>query len=180
LIDEQAPGVAIASISGVGRELREIAGQDLKRLGGAALLAIVVVVLLSFRGRLRPAVLALTPVVLGAFWTVGLWGLSGRSIDLFGVAVLPIVLGIGIDDGLHAVHGARQHTTNPIASSVKASGRAILLTTLTTMVGFGCLAFSHVPGLRRGGVLVSLAVLACLAATVLVLPALESQFSRKR
>jgi predicted RND superfamily exporter protein len=47
------------------------------------------------------------------------------------------------------------------------------------MVGFGCLAFSHVPGLRRGGVLVSLAVLACLVATVLVLPALESQFSRK-
>jgi predicted RND superfamily exporter protein len=178
-LGEEVRGVAVASVPVVARELKELTGRDLGRLGVGALLVVFVVVLLSFRGRARLTLLSLTPVLLGSLWSVGLWSLCGYPIDVLGIAVLPIILGIGIDDGLHAVHGTVGVQHRGLAASVRESGRAMVLTTLTTCIGFGSLTVSRLPGLRRGGILVSLGVLACLAATLLVLPALEARRSRR-
>jgi predicted RND superfamily exporter protein len=176
----QVSTAAVASVPAVGRELRELAQQDLQRLGGWAVLAVLIVVLISFRGQVGPTILSITPVLLGTVWVLGLWSLMGFSLGIFGIAVMPIILGIGVDDGLHSVHGAARGTARPIAASVRESGRALLLTTLTTALGFGCLTLSNLPALRRGGVLVSCGVFACLAATIFVLPALESRFAKRR
>jgi predicted RND superfamily exporter protein len=172
-----APGTALASAVRIGSDLRLLARRDLAHLSLFALAAVGLVVTLSFRGRPMVSVLAVVPVVLGSLWTLGLFGAAGRTIDLLGVAVLPIMLGIGIDDGLHAMHGAVQRPDRGIAGAVANAGRAMVLTTLTTCAGFGSLALSHVPGLRTGGLLVAAGVLACLAATLVVLPALEAVFS---
>jgi predicted RND superfamily exporter protein len=169
-----AGGGAVASVPAVARELRERAGRDLARLGLGALLVVLVVVLVSFRGNARRALLSLAPVLLGSLWSLGLWSLCGNTLDILGAAVLPIILGIGVDDGLHAVHGASRERGR-IGESVRESGRAMVLTTLTTSIGFGSLVFSHLPGLRKSGLLVVCGVIACLAATLLVLPALEAR-----
>jgi hypothetical protein len=92
---------------------------------------------------------------------------------------LPILLGIGIDDGLHAVHGTRGHPPSSLADAVSSSGRAMTLTTLTTCVGFGSLMLSHIPGLRSGGALVTAGVVASLAATLIVLPAWATIIRRR-
>jgi predicted RND superfamily exporter protein len=52
------------------------------------------------------------------------------------------------------------------------------LTTLTTAVGFGGLAFSRLPALSRGGLLVAGGTVLCLAATLLVLPAVGALAGR--
>ncbi len=109
--------------------------------------------------------------VIGSVCLLGVWGFLGRSIDLITLVVFPILLGIGIDDGLHAVHGTRGTSPHPLADAVSISGRAMALTTLTTCVGFGSLMLSRVPGLRSGGALVAAGVVACLIATLVVLPA---------
>jgi predicted RND superfamily exporter protein len=173
-IKQTAPGSAVASAVAVGVELRTVAGQDVTRLSLIALVLVILVVILSFRGRLVESGLAAAPVILGSLWLLGLWGGLGRGIDLMSLAVLPIMLGIGIDDGLHAMHGARIDPAAGIQGSVIAAGRAMALTTLTTCVGFGSLTLSQVPGLRNGGLLVAIGVLACLLATLLVLPALAT------
>jgi KDO2-lipid IV(A) lauroyltransferase len=54
----------------------------------------------------------------------------------------------------------------------------MLLITLTTGAGFGSLGASRVPGLQNAGGLVAVGVVACLAATLVVLPALEALFRR--
>jgi predicted RND superfamily exporter protein len=124
--------------------------------------------------------IALTPVVVGSVCLLGVWGFLGHPIDLITLVVLPILLGIGIDDGLHAVHGTRGASPLPLADAVSISGRAMTLTTLTTCVGFGSLTLSHVPGLRNGGVLVAAGVVACLIATLVVLPAWDRAASMIR
>lgn len=180
---EDVPGTAFASAVAIGTELRRLAVRDMRTLGLLALLAIAGVVVASFRGRWRPSLLAMVPVMLGAVWTLGIAALLGRSIDLFALAVLPILLGIGIDDGLHVLHGAMGETAAspaPIRDAVASAGRAILLTTLTTCAGFGSLALSQIPGLRNGGLLIAAGVAACFLATVMVLPALESVARRTR
>lgn len=173
-VEAAAPGAAVASVPRVGGELRQLILGDLGRLGGWALLAVAAVVGLSFAGRPRPlrsAALSLVPVVLGSLWTLGFAGFAGVPIDPFTIVVAPLLLGIGIDDGLHALQGERAFGSLP--RSLAASGRAMTLTTLTTCAGFGSLAFSRVPSLARGGLLVAVGTFVCLVVTLVVLPALD-------
>ncbi len=167
-----APGAAIASAVRIGAELKDLAVTDLEILSGVALLAVGLVVLLSFRFNLWLSLTASLPVLLGSCWSLGLWGALGKPLDLLSLTVVPILLGIGIDDGLHATHG-KSHAGG-ITESVRQAGVAIFLTSATTVLGFGSLAFSSIPGLRSGGILVSLGVSACFLATVLVLPAIDA------
>lgn len=175
-LEEVAPQTLLATTGAVARDLRRLAGRDLERLAVLGLVVILVVVLVAFRGHLVAIVVALTPVFLGTLWTLGLWGYLEGSLDIISLCLIPVLLGIGIDDGLHAVHGARpdeEGLVGRLAHSVRASGRAMTLTTLTTAVGFGSLGLSSLPGLRRGGFTLCVGVVLCLIVTLAVLPALK-------
>jgi uncharacterized protein len=179
-IQAAAPGAAVASVPRVGDELRRLILGDLGGLGGWALAAVAAVVALSFLGRPRPlrgAVLSLVPVLLGSLWTLGFAGFAGLPIDPFTVVVAPLLLGIGIDDGLHALQGERAF--GGLDASLRASGRAMTLTTLTTCAGFGSLVFSRVPSLSRGGLLVAVGTALCLAVTLVLLPAIDGLAGRR-
>jgi predicted RND superfamily exporter protein len=179
-VREIAPDSYIASIPRLGRELRTAALGDMSRLGIVALVVVALVVIASFRGDLRRATLACLPVLLGSIWVFGMWGALGRPLDLFCLAAMPIMLGIGIDDGLHAVHGARREAGYDVTQGVISAGHAIVLTSLTTGVGFASLTLSHVPALQNGGLLVSSGVFGCLVATLTVLPALSLTAPQER
>jgi predicted RND superfamily exporter protein len=81
------------------------------------------------------------------------------------------MVGIGVDDGLHVLHLARQRGEDLERAALEA-GRGVVLTNLTTCAGFASLALSHVPALRNGGMLICVGNLLCLAATLVVLPAI--------
>jgi predicted RND superfamily exporter protein len=165
--------VALASIPRVGAELRNIALSDLARSSVLALILVGAVVLISFRGRVRDALLAALPLTLGCVWTFGLWGLLGRPLDLLCAFTVPLLLGTGTTLGANAVHWKRLHPHGGFRAAVGEMGLALTLATLTTVIGFGSLSSSRVPGLSHAGTLVALGLTACLLATVLVLPALE-------
>jgi hypothetical protein len=178
-LTRSAPSALVASVPWVGEDLRRVAAGDLRRLSGLSLLLVVGVVLASFRGRPAPALLALCPVVFGTAWSLGLWSLLGRPLDLVGLAVLPVMLGIGIDDGLHAVHGAQPGGLEKIESSVRRSGSAMTLTTITTCIGFSSLALSRLPALQAAALLIPVGVVSCLVATLLLIPATASLLDRR-
>lgn len=171
-ITRASAGAVVVSAPRLGVDLRRIAASDVRRLAGVALALMVAVVGVSFRGRPRPTLVSLVPVLLGTTWTLGLWGLLGRPVGLLDLAAMPILLGLGLDDGVHAVHGARSHGSS-LAAAIAWVGPPIALTSLTTCVGFASLGLSHVPALRSLGLLVALGVTACLVATLVVLPTFD-------
>jgi predicted RND superfamily exporter protein len=176
-----APGeVAVASIPRVGAELRSLALEDLRRSSLWAGILVTIVVLISVRGRLGLAFLSALPLALGCLWTFGLWGAFGGAVDLLAISTLPVLFGTAIDLGVHAVVGGRLQARGGIAHTVRDSGLAMLLVTLTTGIGFGSLGSSRVPGIQNAGTLVALGVSASLAATFLVLPALEALAEKRR
>ena len=178
LIHRAAPGSAVASVPALGAALRAIALSDLRRLGALAVAAVFALVLVSYRGDLRAAAWTFVPVVLGTIGTAGLWGWLGRPLDLFSLCVLPVMVGIGIDDGLHVLHLARRQGSD-LAHAAREAGRGVVLTNLTTSAGFAALAVSHVPALRNGGWIVCVGNLLCLAATLVVLPSLATLATRR-
>ena len=172
--------VALASISWVGAELRDIALSDLARSSVLALGLVGAVVLFSFHGRVRDALLAALPLTLGCLWTFGLWGALGLPLDLLCAFTVPLLLGTGTTLGANAVHWQRLHPERGLKGAAADIGLGLTLATLTTVIGFGSLAGSRVPGLRHAGILVALGLSACLLATVLVLPALEALLAQRR
>jgi predicted RND superfamily exporter protein len=168
----RVPGVAVASISLVGNELRRLVGEELRYLSGWCLLVTCGVVLLSFRFDVRRAALSLVPVTVSCVWVLGICGFSGIAINLFSVTAAPLLLGIGIDDGLHALHGARSYGS--LRKSLTSVAPAIVVTTLSTCLGFGSLTLSQLPALRSGGLVIALGTGLCLVVTLVLLPAVSS------
>ena len=133
-----------------------------------ALVAVLLVLVVTLRDPLSVA-LALTPLGLGLTWTGGLMGYLGMPLDLANCFGVPILLGIGVDVGIHLVHAFR--ATGAVDKIWSTTGRAVVVTTLTTMIGFGSMLIAHHRGLAGLGTLVTLGMCATLLASLGVLPA---------
>jgi hypothetical protein len=130
---------------------------------------IIGIVLLLVR-RLKPTLLALLPMLLGGIWTLACMALLGLDFNMANLIILPLFLGIAVDNGIHMVHRMLEDTraaTSPLAHS---TGKAIVLTSLTTMVGFGSLMVAHHNGIFSLGLLSTLAVGCSLIAAIVALP----------
>lgn len=176
-IQEILPTAVVTAAPLLGRELQQLVSGEFRRLAGWSLLVVAIAVLVSFRGDLRFSFLALVPVVVGCVWLLGICGWAGIRINLFSVTAAPLLLGIGIDDGLHVLHGVRAHGC--LQRSIQRVGPAMTITTLTTCAGFGSLGLSRLPALQSGGMQIALGTLLCLAASLVLLPALEGMLGKQ-
>jgi predicted RND superfamily exporter protein len=136
--------------------------------------AAVALLLLVFYRRWRPIVAVLLPLSLAWVLFAAVMGLLGLRLNLYNLLSIPLCIGYGIDDHVFLVHRYQAmppHLRDP-ARVLATTGRAIVLTTLSTMVGFAGLLVAHFEGLRLLGMSGALAVLLCLLAAFAVLPAL--------
>jgi uncharacterized protein len=121
-----------------------------------ALLAIVPVVLLDFR-RLSHFLLAALPMGLGLLQTLGFMGLFDIPLSPANMIVLPLMLGLGMDTGINLVHEMRcqgrkyRMAGNPVLV-------AVVVNSLTTMVGFGALMIANHRGLQSLGRVLTIAM----------------------
>ena len=135
-------------------------------LGAVLVTLLLVVDLRSFTDTL----LALVPVGLGILWMLALMILLGMNFNFANLVAVPIVLGVGIDAGVHLVHRYRLEGQAGMITTLAHTGRAILVASLTTMVGFGSLTLASHRGMASLGALLFLGVGGCLVAAIVVLP----------
>ena len=148
----------------------------------AVLLTLVIVFLLllvDFRNP-RYALMAMIPLACGVFWMVGLMHLFNMQLNMMNVIGLPLIIGIGIDDGVHIIHRWIYEGKGKIRTVFSSTGKAILLTSLTTMVAFGSLAFSIFRGWASFGTTLFLGVGACFLTTVIILPGIFGIIERRK
>lgn len=131
--------------------------------------AAVFFLLLIDLGRLRYVGFAVIPVAIGAVWMVGAMYLLDIPYSLANIVGLPLIIGVGIDNGVHVLHRYRRDRSVQLAAVQ--TGGAVVLSSLTTMIGFGSLAFASHRGYASLGQLLFLGVGACLLSAVTVLPA---------
>ncbi len=135
----------------------------------SAALMVFLVLLVDLRN-VRHTIMALVPVFIGTIWMLGFMRASGLEFNFANLVAVPIVLGVGIDAGVHIVHRLRLEGADGIITAVTHTGRAILIASLTTMVGFGSLVFATHRGLASLGTLLLVGVGACTIAALIVLP----------
>ncbi|MEN8257192.1 MAG: MMPL family transporter [Thermodesulfobacteriota bacterium] len=132
--------------------------------------SLVVIILLLFFRSLKKTILALLPTILALTTTAGLMGYLGISINLINFIIIPILIGIGLDDGIHIMDRFRE--TGDIGQTLTSTGRSILLTTLTTCLGFGSLALAQYHVLSSMGMLTIIGVSSCFIYSVITLSSL--------
>ncbi len=143
---------------------------DAGRAVVVVLAAVAIVLLLAFRN-IKHSVIVITPVVLGMIWMLGLMAALGIKLNIFNMVVLPTVLGIGVDNGIHIFHRYVEEGGR-VRHVIQTTGGAAFLTTLTTMLGFaGTLAASN-QGLQSLGLVACLGLGCCMVSSLTVFPAL--------
>jgi hypothetical protein len=165
------PGAVLAGPNVISAELRKIVWDDAV---AAAILGIVIVFALMWADLGSPfrALLALVPLFVGMVWMLGGMALIGLRLNFFNIFVLTMIVGIGVDYGIHLLHRWSESGGDPIAISETA--KAIAVAALTTMVGFGSLVLSHYPGLRSVGGAAILGALSTAVLSITLLPVLLS------
>lgn len=138
---------------------------------GLTILFIVVFKLIILH-RVRWVVLALLPLAASFLWMFALMPVLGLKLNFYNLVVLPTVLGIGDDSGIHVVHRYLEEGRGSVRRVLRSTGEHIAMSACTTMMGFGGLLLSMYPGLRSIGELAVLGIALTLVAALVVLPAL--------
>jgi len=136
-----------------------------------AFLAILVVAFFSLR-RVGDTLLAILPLGLGIIWTAGLMWVFNLQFNLANLVAVPLIIGIGVENGIHLVHRYREEGVGGPALVAGSTGQAVALFSLTTMIGFGSLMVARYYGIFSMGLLLTIAVGGVLIASLAVLPLL--------
>jgi hopanoid biosynthesis associated RND transporter like protein HpnN len=144
-----------------------------EQAGLYAFLGIVCLAILAFR-TVRLALLALIPLAVGSLWTLGLMGLLPVTFNVANMIVLPLIVIPAVEGGIMIVYRYREESSkagrpSPLPLS---TGRAVLFSSLSNIVGFGSLMISRHWGIFSIGLLLTIGVASVLLASVTVLPSL--------
>ena len=167
------------SFNKINREVQQRVLQDGRRALIWTALGVSLIVYLCFRN-LRVSVLVLLPIAFAISVTFGMLRLTGHQFSFMAITAIPLIIGIGIDNGIHLVRRYLEGDRYAILDVAKASGAALIQSNLTTIVGFGALMASSIQPLAEMGLVTSVGVIMALAGALLVIPALLTLWPIKR
>jgi predicted RND superfamily exporter protein len=143
-----------------------------------ASLCIIAVLIIYYRS-LKQVLLSITPVLIGLAALAGIMPVLGLDFNFINLIVIPMIVGIGIDDGVHFTNTYYESYHLNLSEEMLKTGRAVILTSLTTVIGFGSIALSHYPGLRSMGYVAVIGIGASMFASIIILPAIFSMMRDK-
>ena len=137
---------------------------------GASLLAVSLLVMALARSR-AGAALVLATLVAGVLWMLGAAAWTGVRTNFLNFIALPITFGIGVDYGINIYLRYRLEGRGRVGRAVRATGGAVALCSLTTIIGYAALLVADNQALRSFGEMAILGEVACLSAAVVGMPA---------
>ena len=153
----------------LGAQTAAALARDVALLGGIGM--VLCLAMLTFvLGSFRSALVALTPPALAMICAGGFFGwlnVAGYTLPAVGLGSVLLILGLGVDDGIYVVHAMQGG-----ARRMRPVRRAILLTTITSLLGFGALAIAQSPALRALGQVACVGLTLDLVVALVIVPAL--------
>jgi uncharacterized protein len=170
-LKDLSPGISVASITMVISQLKKIISRDFAIATILALIGVLAVLAVQFRS-IKGVLFCIVSLGVGMVWMLGCMGLFGISLNFANIVVIPMVIGLGIDNNTHLYHRYRENPEEGIIGAMSFTGRAVVISTLTSLAGFGSLIFSRYGGLKSIGILAVMGLSLCLVTAVFVLPSL--------
>lgn len=144
---------------------------DGPRVTGLAALGLIVMVVVLV-GRNRQAVAVLTATAAGSLLMVAACALLGLKVNFLDFVALPITLGIGVDYAINVAHRHHHEGVPDPLTTLRTSGSAVFVCSLTTIIGYGSLLISENLAIRGFGQASLIGEVACVATALILVPAL--------
>jgi len=126
--------------------------------------------------KIRAVLIAGVPTLYSIFITYGFIGWSGIEATPTIIALGPILMALGVAYGLHLSNRfTEEEGENAQIKMMKAlstTGRAIALSALTTMIGFGSLMYTNLGPVFTVGLSLTIGIFVCLVCTFVMSPAI--------
>jgi len=154
----------------VADQMNIMARQDGRQASIFALLVVFLILLADFRN-IKLAVITMLPLLASFLTLFGFMAITGIKFDFLNIIVVPLLIGIGIDDAVHINHRYLREGKGRMDVVIAMTGTALLMTTLTTIFGFASFIPSIMRAMRSTGIVLSLAMAIAFLNSVLFHPA---------
>jgi hypothetical protein len=144
---------------------------DGPKVTAVAAIGLIVMVLLVV-GRNRRAVSVLIATVAGSLLMVAICALLQLKVNFLDFVALPITLGLGIDYAINVAHRQDEAVIPDPIMTLRTSGSAVFVCSLTTMIGYGSLLVSDNLAIRGFGTASLIGEVACVMTALVLVPAL--------
>ena len=155
---------------------------DMPKAITAAFLATVVLLLVSFRQRVD-SLLCIMALLMGILWMAGTMAAIGMKLNFLNFVAFPITFGNGVDYSINVMRRYRLEqragSSNPVLLAVRRSGGAVVLCSMTTIVGYTSLYVSANQAMNSFGLAMAISEVTCLLAAVLTMPAVMILLRRR-
>lgn len=155
----------------------------------AIALAVVTLLMMAVFGSIKIGLIAMVPNIAPALAIGGLMGWGGVPLDMMTITIMPMLLGLAVDDTIHFINHCRlefQRTGSyeaSIARTFKTIGVAICMTSVIITANFAAYTTSVARVYIHLGILTGIGIMTALAADLFVTPALllkTRPFGKKR
>ena len=179
-IDKDLSSISI-QVTGLGinsAEINDLTTEANQFIAPAIFIIIVLVLFFNFR-RFSYVVLPMLALVISTIWLFGAMSLLGISFNVIAIALVPLILGLGVDYSVHLFHNYRvelRKGTTPgdaIKKSVNEIGTAMFLAMITTVIAFLSFLTASVPPVRDFGILLALGVIFTFITSITILASLR-------
>jgi hopanoid biosynthesis associated RND transporter like protein HpnN len=133
-------------------------------------LVVVFALLILLMRNWRDPLLIMIPILLATVLTVAVMVSLDMLLNFANIIALPLLFGIGVDNGIHIVHRYRVALPSGENLMATSTARAVYFGTLTTIASFGSLALSAHYGMATMGKLLTIGMVMTLITTLIVLP----------
>jgi uncharacterized protein len=164
----QQKGIIVSSWEFLGPTIFEMVTKEFPRVLVPIILLVLVSLWLAFRS-FRSVLLSIVTLAFSGLALQAIMDLAGWRWNLLNLMAVPLLLGMGVDYGIHIQLALRRHEGD-LAAVRKSVGRALLLAGATTVVGFGSLGFSTNAGMASLGVVCAVGIGLALFIAVYLLP----------
>ena len=154
-------------------DLRAALSVDLPRIALVASGLVIFLLAASLR-RVREVTIAVGVLAVGVAILLALASLLGLPLHIYSALVIPVLLGISVDEAMFLLHQAREEVgpdDDAIERALVMEGRPVVTTALTTSAGFVALALSGYEGLRHLGIVGALGNAVTLVVALFLVPA---------
>ena len=169
--DRIEPGTAIAGSLPITSDMFESIVRDGPKATLCAFLAVFLLIVLLFRNTLTIAQCSFA-LLMGVLWLFGFILGFHEKINFLNFIALPITFGIGVDYGVNIFERYRHEKSRGILNALHQTGGAVMLSSFTTVTGYGSLLLASNQAFNSFGKLAVMGELTCVFAAVISLPSL--------
>jgi len=135
------------------------------------------IVIFFFNRTIKGIIIIFLPLVYALALTFGVFGMVMPELTLLAIAIVALLVGLGVDYSIHILNrfSEEQHIEDKvevIEKTLRLTGKAVLLSTITTIIGFGSLMVSSMPPMVTFGIGCVIGILFCFISATILVPCL--------